>query len=1013
LGCKIRLRIHGIRLIGALALLIGALLAPSAALAEPEEPGIASVTGVESGEITISADFAEHGRHNTESVTLLRGRCKITQGSTLLRANRMVIWRSESAGAENSREKITVYVEDGVHLEQPGSTLTERVLLLDLTTKVGVQFQTPREVHDQPVTEDAFYRRGVRQRGLSRSNLHQTQYRVETDPALEPELQSVQLQKPAGGIRRIRVFPRSVVPYNVESFESRETTPPEQVWVISGGVNVLIDGLAADSGTVDLSADRMVIWTLLSGASDLNSEGVFQTNDTPMQIYLEGNIQVRQGTNLLRATQGFFNAQENRALMLNAELRTRPAQLPLNLRVRADRIRQLSANTFQADRAWLTTSEFGKPGYRVEMSDVFIEPRAGSWVSGGHAPEIDPETGEPMPGTRMWATTLNNKMYVGDIPIFYYPYITAPMEDVNIPLRTVGIGNDRIFGTQVYSSWNMFKLLGMAAPENTRWDLHLNYLSKRGPQIGTSGGYSGTDRWGLPGAYRGDGGAYFIYDTGLDNLGIGRQDLIPQQKERGRVLIHDRQELPHNVTILSEFAFLSDRNYLEEYNQIEYNTTKDYETLTYLNQSIDNWGWTGIVRPRLYDYYTETEWLPRGDLYGLGEPLLGGLLSWSSHSYVGYANQRIAEPPSDPNDLYSVLPFEGNGQGGVYSTRHELDMPFNVGPGIFVPYVLGEAIHWDDDFQGQSLDRLYGSAGIRGSIEFWKVFPTVQNSIFNLNGLAHKMVFDADYSNSHSNQPLSAVPQYNEFDDNSQEQFRRRLLYNTFGGTLPDQFAPQFYGVRQGVAHNVTAPYNELVATQQVLRMGWRHRLQTKVGPINNQRIRNWMTLDLETSFFPQAERDNFGADFGMYTGRYAWNFSERTTFTAGGIFDTFEGGQKLWNVAMISQRSTRGSVYLGMRQVAGGVLNSQIITASYSYNMSPKWVSSVGTSYDVGEHQNRGQTVTLTRVGADFLIHAGFVLNPTRKNVGFGLMVEPRFMQGLGTGGTQLGSLVGSQNAR
>jgi hypothetical protein len=308
---------------------------------------------------------------------------------------------------------------------------------------------------------------------------------------------------------------------------------------------------------------------------------------------------------------------------------------------------------------------------------------------------------------------------------------------------------------------------------------------------------------------------------------------------------------------------------------------------------------------------------------------------------------------------------------------------------------------------------LYGSLGVRGSLEFWRVFPEVHSENFNLNGLAHKMVFDADYSFSESNQPLSAVPTFNEFDDNSQEQFRRRLLLNTYGGILPPQFDPRFFAVRSGAGSSVTAPYNELVANMNVLRLGWRHRLQTKVGPLNAPRIKNWMTLDLDTSFFPNPSRDNFGAPFGLYGARYNWYLGDRTTITAGALFDTFTNPERIWNFGLMSQRSTRGSVYLGIRNIEGGpLLHSEILTASYSYVMSPKWISSMSTAYDLGEHQNRGQTLQITRVGADFLIHFGTLIDPTKSNFGLAVSVEPRFApftgsSGAGGFGTQLGSLL------
>ena len=297
-----------------------------------------------------------------------------------------------------------------------------------------------------------------------------------------------------------------------------------------------------------------------------------------------------------------------------------------------------------------------------------------------------------------------------------------------------------------------------------------------------------------------------------------------------------------------------------------------------------------------------------------------------------------------------------------------------------------------------------------------KIFSDVHSDIFNLDGLAHKMIFDADFSYSQSTQALSSViPQFNEIDDNAQEQFRRRLFFNTFNQNIPATFEPRFFALRSGVAQNVSAPYNEIVDDFEVLRLGWRHRLQTRTGPINAQRIKDWMTLDLEVSFFPNKDRDNFGETFGLYSARYNWYVGDRTTFTAGTLFDTFDNHETLWNVGVMSQRSARGSVYVGLRNVEGGPLLSQILTASYSYLMSPKWASTVSNAYYLGQHQNRGQSVTISRIGADFLVHFGANVDTTRNNYGFGLSIEPRFAPrngGLGTSGaggygTQLGSLL------
>lgn len=961
--------------------------------------------------IAVSADFSQSWLQQRESVVLLRGRCQIVQGSTTLRSNKMVIWRRSEGPAEKPRERITVYLEDDVRLEQPGDTRTERTLLLDLVTRSGITLQAGRRVADQPAADDALFVRAERRRGTSRPGVMAVQQAQFTPFDAGPELQSVQLQPSATGLRRIRVFPRSAVDFNVESFESKTTTPSEQVWIISGGVTVLIDGVEQIQGTVDLAADRMVIWSQLAGNAEFSGEKV-QTNDAPLEVYLEGNVTIRQGTNFLRATQAFFDAPADKALLLNAELKTSIPDVAGRFRVRAERLRQLSGDTFQAQQAWITTSEFGKPGYRLQASDIFLEPRTdGPLFDASGGAQVDPFTGEPLLSKTPWATTLNNTFYVSDVPLFYFPYLAFPAEDPNIPLRNVTFENDRIFGWQLYTSWNVFKLFGMNRPAGTSLNWHLDYLSKRGPQTGLSGNYRGVGRFGLDGAYIGSGLGYYIHDTGRDNLGPNRRDLIPTTPNRGRMRLRDRQEMPYGFSLITELGWLSDRNYLEQYDKTEYDAGKDYETLMYLKQQQSNWAWSVLARPRLYNYFNETAWLPRGDLFLLSQPVFQTPLTFSGHGYYSYANQRIADRPTDPRDVYTTLPFEGNAQGVVLSKRGEVDLPFALGPLHVAPYGLGGFDYWGQDYSGESLHRWYGSAGARGSIEFWKIFPEVRSAIFNLNGLAHKMVFDADYSYSQADAALSAVPQYNEFDDNAQEQFRRRLLVNTFGGTLPATFDPRFYAVRAGAAHDVTSPYNELVADQQVLRLGWRHRLQTKVGPVNAPRIKNWMTLDLETSYFPDAQRDNFGQDFGLYGARYNWAVGDNTSINASAYWDTFDQAQHLWNVGVASQRSTRGNVYLAFRQVEGAGLKSQIVTASYNYTLSPKWVTSLSTAYDVGSQMNLGQNVTFTRIGADFLIQIGAVVDPLHNNFGFGVSITPRFASFLGGAGSPLGSMLSGTN--
>jgi hypothetical protein len=533
-------------------------------------------------------------------------------------------------------------------------------------------------------------------------------------------------------------------------------------------------------------------------------------------------------------------------------------------------------------------------------------------------------------------------------------------------------------------------------------------FSDRGPAIGTLWDYGVEGSvFGIPTFNEGLGRLYYINDGGTDNVGLGRRNLAVPDDNRGRALIRHRSQTPFGTALTGELGYISDRNFLEQYYEGEWDRDKDHESLLHLNHQIDNLTISGLVRGQLNDFSNTTEWFPRGDLTILGQTIPGTWLTWSSHSSIGYGQIRQADPPPDPSDPFVPLPYFPNVGGTVAMTRHELDLPFNVGPVKFVPYALGEAAHWQEDITGSELSRLYGSAGLRGSLQAWTVRPDIRSSILGLNGLAHRMVFDFDYSYSESDEPLGSLAIYNEFDDNAQERFRERFNLLVYGGAVPGMFDPRFYAVRSGAGRSVTDPYHELVDDLNVLRMGWRHRWQTKVGPPERPRIRDWMTLDLEASFFPNADRDNFGEHFGLIGGDYAWHVGDRTVILADALYDLFAGGQELWNVGILTQRGARGSLYLGFRQVKVGPIESQLAVASYSYVMSPKWVSTFGTQYDVAEGRDRGQSATITRIGEYALLHIGLGYDRSRNNVGFGISIEPR-LGGSAPGSTQLGNLLG-----
>src|SRR4029453_8642059 len=212
-------------------------------------------------------------------------------------------------------------------------------------------------------------------------------------------------------------------------------------------------------------------------------------------------------------------------------------------------------------------------------------------------------------------------------------------------------------------------------------------------------------------------------------------------------------------------------------------TFKDESTDLDLKRLVENSSYeiTAEVRPN--GFVTDTQWLPRGDHFLIGQPLLFDRLTWHEHTSVGYSQMLTASAPPPPAQVavISRLPWEAQVQGARAATRHEIDLPLDAGPFKIVTYVLGEAAYCGEYLAGNPLTRTYGQAGVKTSLPVWKADPTIQSELFNLNGLAHKVPSEGEFLVAGSNQDLSQLPLYDRLDDNATEFTRRQMAVRTFG----------------------------------------------------------------------------------------------------------------------------------------------------------------------------------------------------------------------------------------
>lgn len=840
--------------------------------------------------------------------------------------------------------------------------------------------------------------------------------RIATPPGSPPFAPSTTV--PMG--RRVRIFSRSDQLVQVDWIT--DEAAGQSVGIINSGVNIVIDGLGElegqPVGTIDISADRLVIWTKDIMALNEQRQEAVQLGDVELELYVDGNIVFRQADRVIYADRMYFDVNRQMGKIIEPDIRFPvPSETGTSmgiLRLKADVVRlkgdihdQIGWTKMLAEDAFVTSSRLGVPGYRLQANEIEFEDIASPvFDKYSGAPAIELDTGEQKVAHQRTMSATNNFLFLRRVPVFYWPWLKTDLEEPTFFIRKASIRNDQVFGTQVLTGWNMYELTGIDRLKGTRWTGSIDYLSKRGLGHGTSFLYSGEELFDrLPGTSAGAADYWGIYDDGFDNLGLGRRHLEPETKYRGRLFWQHRERFYDGFlggyTLTAEAGWISDRNFLEEYQEREWDTLKDQDARVALSKSRDNMSWSFEADYRVNDFFTKTDWLPRGDHFLIGQDLFYQLMTWSEHTYAGYGHLNTTNQPKDPADraLFHYLPWELNPAGDpltiggeVFTTRHSLEMPLQLGPAKMTPYVVGQLDHWGEDAAGDDMQRVFGQAGLRATVPMWKVDPSVQNPLLNLNGLAHKINFNMELLVADSSQELGDVPLYDPLDDVSIEAFRRRFIETTYGGALPRRFDERYYALRSNMQSWVTAQSPQIADDLVLCRLGMRHRWQTKRGMPGQQRIVDWITFDTNINLFPKADRDNFGESAGLLDYDFQWHVGERFSVLSNGAFDFFDQGQQLVTVGALLNKPSRGNIYVGWHSL-NGAFSSSILTASFNYRLSQKWITSFGTSYDLADDRNIGQNIGITRIGESFLVRLGFTVDTSRDNVGVQFAIEPRFL--------------------
>ncbi len=883
----------------------------------------------------------------TAQVIHFNGNFDFRLGTRRLQAREAIVWMTIQQFEERAYAYFEVFLWHDARIIDPGGAETTGPALFATAATFGkVRLSADRKAHQDnsasPVYRDASAVRAAV------SPLVRGESLVETAPSPISVLEfAPQAARPTQ-----RTFSSDGIPADVVEGETILTTLTN-LYFAQGAID--------DPRYLEIRADAAVFFrqAAVQDNDDVQGESRGPLNAADVNaVYLEGDVLLTQGERVVRADRVYYDLQHNRALILDPVMRIIIAGRNLPLYVRADEARQLSSAEYSATGAKISTSEFHTPHYHIGAERIYF------------AVETAPTDVEGLSGARageynMTHTTLN----VNGFPLFYWPWAAGGFQQGELALRGVRISNSGDFGPSLETNWNFFSLLGMSRPEQFKEAiLDLDYFTDRGPGVGLRTKYESEDSYGL---FRG----YHIYDDAdEDNLGRFRDERI-DHPNRGRATLRHRFFLPDSWELTVEASYISDANFLEEYFESEFDEDKEQETYIRLKKQRENWALTILGQVRVLNWRTQTESLPEVALRLIGEPV--GPFTLYSESRAGIVRYR-------PDERRFFISNENNPGNDVRSgavmradTRQELGWPLSLGPVKLVPFVVGRGTLWDDSPHDGGLGRIYGSAGVRGSLYLSKVNEDVRSELWDVNGLRHIVKIDATGWAAGSDRSSADVFPFSEDVEGI------------------DDFSGLTVGVRQ--------------------------RWQTKRGPPDRRRVVDWITLDVEAGYFS----DNFARTNGYasYTrpeesitsnhvrGNFIWRLSDATALLADANYNLDRGNLGIANVSLAVERTPRFSYFLGWRMI--DETDSNLFGFGTNYRISDKHAVALRSYIDLDRGSTEQLDVTYVRRFPRWFMSFTFELDQVEDNVSVSMAIWPEGLPNVALGSKRYTGLATSTAIR
>ncbi len=790
-------------------------------------------------------------------------------------------------------------------------------------------------------------------------------------------------------------------PGDLVTFAGRETSIDEKTDTIMVTGSALIDLTANDprlkTGELRLSSERAIVFLKPGSMAQIRQDSGQLDVKAVQGIYLEGDVIATDGNYIMRGQQVYYDIALNRAVAAQAVLRTY-VRNGIPVYARANEMRQISADQFEATDARVSISEFFTPHLSVGADKITVTKNPGTDA-----------------GTTIDASHVTFRS--GNTPIFYWPYMRGTPEKTVLPEISGGYNEYR--GTTIGTRWDLWALLGYDPIPGVEAKLVNDIYTLNGVGLGTK--FSGL------GANLNLYGFYDFENEEQASTGVTYTSTL---KYRGLIDGDYTYLIDEHSLLQGSVAWTSDGAFVNTFRQNDFANRLEYETKAFMKLQSGNSAFTMLLKNDL-DGYVINSWqlasrpytvnkLPEIAYRRYGDSFFSDHLSWTQEysanamsmrlqngtpgssavtsaafnapNATGTAANPIFNANTDITNAYQAAGYNEDVYARVY-TRQELAYPIDISPAKITPFINGTAIGYAlNDFSnystvngtnGQSgTTRGLMGIGARSSAEFSQSFDGVQNAALDVNRLRYVV------------QPNSTV----------------------WGG----------YDTADKGEYPIFDQNVEGISAAQVAQIGAKQRLQTYRGGPGAWRSVDWITLDAG------AVVNNGGANFGRTSGTglayaqsptpsfYSWrpelsqwgshlygssSWEISSTFTAYGsvkwMLDdvpTYTTGafknMARGSLGMRMQHSPDTSFFIEYRSInnfdpSNYYINDELLQLGVAYQISKLYTFTLSPQIDLVEHNLRAASANLTRSFPDFNLSAGVGYDSLTDVYSFGISLS------------------------